>query len=177
MLTPYHDRVLRAYLHAKDCGVPARFADAFTPDATFTSRFEFETSFSDEEPRVGLAAIAETFGLLTKHCDNITTLCTLDSVVTDGDTLRNKWIVAMTNRDSGCIRVAWGDYVWTMDPEAERARSLIVNMRHMAEMGPEHAEVVLVWLRALPAPWCDGQALVVDMPALLGLVNLREYFV
>ncbi len=176
MLHADHDRAIRAYLDAKDHGVLPRFAEAFLPDARFVSHFDFETDFGSEEPCIGLPAISEALGQLTVGYAHVRTLCTPESVKTDGDVVTLDWIVGMTERELGIKQVAWGDYRWTFDRGTGLARDLVVVMRAMAVLEAEHAPAVDAWLDALPCPWCAGPQLLAELPPLPQLQGAAAFF-
>ena len=177
MFPPVLDQITRDYLHAKDHCRPHAFGQAFAEDATFTSKFEFETQFSDETPRVGLAAITETFRQLGAACENIYTLCTLDSRrhVDEDGTWACKWIVTMTERETRAVRVAWGDYRWRIDEERGLATELLVTMVEMQMLDPSHAREICEWMASFEGPWVESRALVEAMPTLEALAGVAGY--
>ncbi|MEM7152010.1 MAG: hypothetical protein AAF799_04170 [Myxococcota bacterium] len=176
MLRPLHDRVVRAYLQAKDECRPHLFPLAFAEDAVFVSRFDFETDFGNDTPREGIEAITETFRALGQQCENIYTLCIPETVESTATTMSCKWIVGMTERGSREVRVAWGDYQWRFDPARDRATSLQVTMHRMAMMKPEAAGAVLGWLSAIEGPWCSAATLLEHVPARPQLEGVARYF-
>jgi len=156
-MTPARTRVLHTYLDAKDLQRPHLFADVFTSDARFQSRFAFEGDFGDGSPVFGLPAITDTFRALGAHFENIYTVY-LDDTVTDGEELRFDWIVAMTDRTSREARVAWGDYAWRFTDDDRLATDLDVLMLQMDVLPPEQAPEVAARMHALPHPWLSRNA-------------------
>lgn len=175
------DQITRDYLHAKDHNRPHALGRAFAEHAVFVSRFEFETDFSDDTPREGLGAITDTFRQLGAACENIYTLCTLDSrrqlEVEAGaaPAWACKWIVTMSDRESGKLRAAWGDYRWEIDEASGLATELIVTMVEMCMLEPEQLAPVSEWMAAFEGPWVEREALIEAMPKLDELAGVARY--
>ena len=149
-----HDRIVRAYLEAKDYQRPHRFAEAFTDDARFRTTFAFDTDWNSSDAVHGLPAITETFRRLGAGFENLVTFCLPESLRWEDDALHMRWVVFMTGRKSGQIRVAWGDYQWRFTAINRRATSLDVHMHAMREL-PSNPRL-LDWAMALPHVWCTG---------------------
>lgn len=176
MIRAAHDRVLTEYLAAKDEQRPHLMKQVFSDDAVFESRFEFDTDFPTDGPSVGQKAVIDAFRGLGAMMENIYTVCTVDSVDDAETTMSCGWLVGMSERATGRVRVAWGDYRWTFDHHGTRATELIVTMKHMAFIEPEQLDAVMVWLRHLPSPWVSAEQLVGDAPAFDELAPMGRYF-
>lgn len=176
MLDPVHDRVLHTYLRAKDENRPFLLAEAFASQARFETTFASASDFEQGAPSEGLAAITATFRELGAMCENIFTVCTTESIEDGSDTLVCKWVVAMSERETGRVRVGWGDYRWRFDTRSGLATELLVNMQRMVVLDPATADGVLGWISALPLPWCTTAQLLRRVPALTELDELRAYF-
>lgn len=177
MIDPRHDAVVRTYLHAKDGQRPHLFGRVFTPEATFTSRFVQPIDFAQDQLSEGLAAITDVFRGLGAYCENIYTLYADDSVrVADDGSVEFRWVVGMQERETGKVRVAWGDYRWRFTSGGDRATALDVLMEQMPVFEPAAAAAIFGWLSALPEPWCSSKALAEGAPPLPALDPLRGYF-
>lgn len=177
MIDPSHDTVVRTYLHAKDGQRPYLFGQVFTPDATFTSRFARPVDFYQDTVSEGLAAITDVFRGLGAFCENIYTLYADDSIrIGDDGSLRFRWVVGMQERETGKVRVAWGDYRWTFTSDGTRSTALEVLMEQMPVLDPAEAPAVFGWLSTQPEPWCASGELAERSPRLPALDPLRAYF-
>jgi hypothetical protein len=165
MFPPQLDRILHDYLHGKDQSRPHLLARAFAPDAVFVSRFEFDTDFSDDTPREGLGTIIETFRQLGAACENIYTVCASDSVRESPEGWRCKWLVTMTQRDDGRVRVAWGDYLWQLGGWGTRAKRLEVTMEEMQVLPADRADGFCDWMATHEGLWVESARMLEGCPA------------
>ncbi|MCO4747078.1 MAG: nuclear transport factor 2 family protein [Proteobacteria bacterium] len=173
MLNADIDRIVRAYLHAKDHQRPHRFSEAFAHDATFWTTFAFDTDWNSPEPVNGLAAISDTFRRLGAGFENIVTICLPETARWSDHTMHMRWVVLMTDRRTGAPRAAWGDYAWTFTPDGGRAQSLHVHMHKMIELEANEAPAVLEWGMGLPDVWCSGSDAAESLPE--GLPGLAQF--
>ena len=171
MLLPAHDKIVTDYLRAKDEQRPHLFPQVFSDDATFISRFAFETDFASEEPVVGVGPIADVFRRLGAGFEDIYTVMLSDSVEATSRGLQCRWVVAMRGRETREVRVAWGDYDWVF--EGDRAKLLDVLMRKMVVLPPDRADAVASWMAGLPQHWCTREQLVAELPTEPRLEPLR----
>lgn len=165
MLRADHERIVRAYLHAKDHQRPHGFAQAFAADAVFRSTFAFETDWHSDAPVRGLADITDTFRGLGRGFENIVTFCLPESVHWADYSLRMRWVVVMTDRQTREVRVAWGDYAWTFSGPPERAQSLHVHMLAMRLVEPN--DDLVEWSMSLPDVWCTGPQAAEALPDVI----------
>ncbi|MCH3873833.1 hypothetical protein LZC35_08960, partial [Campylobacter jejuni] len=70
------------------------------------------------------------------------------------------WIVGMTEKATGNVRVGCGRYAWTFQPEPYRATHLTITIETMVTLPPADAEAVFGWLLALDYPWTNAQRVV-----------------
>lgn len=181
-LTPNQREVLHTYLEAKDAQRPSRFAKVFTDDATFQSRFLFETDFASEEPARGLSAVAGVFREMGRQVEDIYTVYTPSSIAWAKGALTIDWLVGMTERGTGNQRLAWGDYAWRFNAAGDRATELVVVMHRMVSLPAKDAASrqriasIQDWLAALPAPWCAASMLTGDVPEFEGAADMRAFF-
>ena len=175
-LSPAQHHVLTKYLEAKDQQRPFLFGEVFTSEAMFQSRFAFETDFNDERPVHGLDAIAGVFQRMGSRVENIFTVYTPSSVRWDAGALSIDWLVGMSERESGKLRLAWGDYAWRFNPAGTRATELVVLMRQMIELPASAGSSINHWLAELPAPWCEAEQILESMPSFAGSEDLRAFF-
>ncbi|WP_420042466.1 hypothetical protein [Bordetella genomosp. 9] len=171
------EQLLRDYFRAKDENRPWFMARAFAPDARLrmvlkTSTIAFPSEVSGEP------AIADTlvrkFG---QTYENVHTFY-LDRPA-PGAVLTSfscGWMVAMTEKASGNVRVGWGRYDWRFRHAPHRVEHLTITIDSMETLAPEAMPEILGWITQLPYPWLDRAALAgaPDLPALAGLRALAD---
>ncbi|AOB33016.1 hypothetical protein AKI39_23115 [Bordetella sp. H567] len=168
------EQLLRDYFHAKDENRPWYMARAFAPDARLNMVLK-TASIAFPSEVAGEPAIADTlvraFG---QTYDNVYTFY-LDRPApgTVLDEFSCDWMVAMTEKATGNVRVGCGRYDWRFQAEPHRVKHLTITIESMETLAAEAMPAVFEWITSLPYPWLDRAALA-HMPALPGLENLRR---
>jgi hypothetical protein len=168
--------VLRDYFHAKDENRPWYMSRAFAPDAVLNMAVRTQAIAFPPESR-GVQAIADTlvrrFG---QTYDNVYTFYL--SRPADGavlDAYRCDWLVAMTEKATGQVRVGCGVYDWTFRREPHQAESLTITIETMLTLPAADAGVILDWITGLPYPWTDAQRVVATAPAIEDLAPVLQW--
>jgi hypothetical protein len=162
-------RVLEAYFRAKDGNRPHLLAQVFTPDA----RLEVNNaSASVIFPAVtqGIEGIADA--LVRQFGRTYENVYSFYLSVPEGAPRQFKcaWLVGMTDKQSGEVRVGCGTYEWSLVYEpAPLASGLVISIRAMQVFAPPVQSEVLAWLEQLPYPWATAAAVLSSAPALNGL--------
>lgn len=169
-----HSGAIQTYIRAKDGGRPHLMPSAFTPDASLEMRVETE-NISFPPASKGIEAITQIlvrdFGLAY---ENIYTFC-LDSAPSDGEAdFRCRWLVGMSVKETGSIRVGCGTYDWQF-ATGGLVQRLQVTIKTMLVLSSEHHRQVMNWLSELPYPWCPGQAAAQSMPPIPELNEVRQF--
>lgn len=168
------EQLLRDYFHAKDENRPWYMARAFAPDAGLRMVLKTQSIAFPSEV-AGEPAIADTlvrkFGqtyenVYTFYLDRPAPGAVLDAFSCD-------WMVAMTEKATGNVRVGWGRYDWLFHTDPHRVRHLTITIESMETLPPDTMHAVFGWVTSLPYPWCD-RARLDGMPALAGLDSLRR---
>jgi hypothetical protein len=86
------------------------------------------------------------------------------------------WLVCMTEKDGGSVRVGCGRYDWTLqaDPSGLATR-LFIGIEAMQVLAPDQFELVFAWVRAMGYPWTSADAAVRDAPQLPALAPVLDY--
>lgn len=170
------EQLLRDYFHAKDENRPLYMARAFAPAAALrmvlkTQSIAFPSEVSGEP------AIADT--LVRKFGQTYENVYTFylarpapGAVLAD---FSCDWMVGMTEKASGNVRVGCGRYDWRFQAEPHRVRELVITIEAMETLAPATAAAVLGWLTALPYPWADRSAICAGAPALAELAPVLAY--
>lgn len=170
------ESVLRDYFHAKDENRPLYMARAFAPDAVLKMALRTQAIAFPPESH-GLAAITDTlvrkFG---QTYDNVFTFYL--SRPEAGQRLseyRCDWLVGMTEKAGGAVRVGCGRYDWNFQSEPYRAERLTITIETMVTLPPDDAGAVFGWLTALDYPWTDARRVVAGAPPLEALAPVVHY--
>ena len=158
------EALIRTYVRAKDENRPHLMPHAFAADATLQMTVKSE-AISFPARSEGLAAIADVlvrrFG---QTYDNVYTFCLTNSRPAR-DTTRYEcdWLVGMSNKVDGNVRVGCGSYVWTFTLQERGWRVQTLDI------------VIDDWLGQLASPWNAALQALAQMPALVKLEPVRAY--
>lgn len=149
-----------AYLGAKDGNRPHLMAQAFAPEAVLTMLVKPD-SIAFPPLTEGRAAIAEVlvrrFGQVY---DNVYTICLAAPPRQPMAAFSCDWLVAMTEKSSGAVRVGCGRYDWRFATASGLVERLCITIEAMQTLEPAALDGVMRWIAALPYPWCGaGEAL------------------
>lgn len=115
-MTPPHSPMLTqsesilAYIKAKDGNRPHLLDAAFTEDATLQMIVRTE-AISFPASSVGREAIAETLvRRFNQTYENVYTLCIGSPPTANSETYSCNWLVAMSEKQGGAVRVGCGRY-------------------------------------------------------------------
>jgi hypothetical protein len=170
------EEVMRDYLHAKDENRPLYMARAFTPDANLRMVLKTE-SISFPSEAIGEAAITDA--LVRKFGQTYENVYTFYlSRPAAGAALPEfqcDWLVGMTEKANGNVRVGCGSYDWKFQAQPHHARALAITIEAMETLPADKASDVLGWLTALPYPWADRAAVSAGAPAIDALAPVLAY--
>ncbi|MDF3838924.1 nuclear transport factor 2 family protein [Cupriavidus basilensis] len=171
--------LIRTYVRAKDENRPHLMAHAFAPDATLEMTVKSETiAFPGRSE--GLAAISDVlvrrFG---QTYDNVYTFCLTDAPPgAEAGRYGCDWLVGMTDKATGGVRVGCGSYAWVFSMQAgiRRVQALTIVIEAMEVLPADAAQPVLDgWLARLPYPWCTAGQACGQAPALAQLAPVLAY--
>jgi hypothetical protein len=148
---------IAAYIRAKDGNRPHLLEAAFTTAATLRMRVQTD-SIAFPAASEGREAIAETLvRRFNQTYENVYTLCLGAPPAADALAFSCDWLVAMSEKQGGGVRVGCGRYDWEFSPEDRRADSLTITIEAMETLPAATLPQVLDWVSALPYPWCRLQ--------------------
>lgn len=168
---------LRDYFRAKDENRPIHIERAFAPDATldmvlrteaiaFPSRTQGNTAIAD--------VLSRDFG---RKYDNVYTYYMARPE--SGAVLpeyRCDWLVVMTEKDSGKVRVGCGGYDWRFEADApHRVSALTITIETMLMLPADTRDAIYAWVEALPYPWCDPVTAAHYAPPIEALRPVLDY--
>jgi hypothetical protein len=164
-------RAIETYIRAKDENRPHLLSEAFAPGATV--RMIVDTAAISFPPILsGLDAIADTlvrtFG---QTYENIYTFCLSAPPERAVQRFSCRWLVAMSDKQSGTVRVGTGLYDWY---GRDRIEELAITISAMALLDPVALHPVMNWVSNLPYPWCPAEFTWRAMPTIEGLEEIRR---
>ena len=164
---------IETYIQAKDGNRPLLMRQAFAADAELemvvkTDAISFPSSAN------GLEAIAEI--LVRRFAidfENVYTFCLQRPGPAQDKHFHCNWLVGMSARSDGAIRVGCGRYDWSF--ESGRVRKLVINIDVMNAFPKSDFDMIMGWLRAIPYPWCTSAETLRGIPELEGLAAIASY--
>lgn len=165
--------LIEYYIRAKDESKPHLMAEAFSEDATLVMDVRTE-SIAFPSRCEGREQVTETLvRSFNQSYENIYTFCLSDSIKQKGDNLTCRWLVGMSEKSTGAMRVGYGDYEWLRSSERDGLiEELVIVIRCMLVLPPQAGNTILPQLARLPYPWPmsgDIAATLQGVAALSGL--------
>jgi len=159
------EAVLRGYFHAKDENRPHLLADVFTPGAELAIRNQSANIGFPAFTR-GRSAVAEVLvRSFAFSYENVYSFY-LGRPLLGAREFTCPWLVGMSERSSGDVRVGCGTYDWEFEPHAPHMASrLVVTIEAMQVLPPTEFDGVFAWLLALNYPWSSPEAALQSIPA------------
>jgi hypothetical protein len=173
---PTHSQAIHAYIRAKDENRPHLMKRAFAETANL--EIIVETGVISFPPLSrGLDAITQVlvrdFG---QRFENVYTFCLAHPPKSDDGRFSCHWLVGMSEKKSGAVRVGCGRYDWlfeTNDPCLVERLKITVN--DMQVLSPDCLRPVMDWLSNLPYPWCPADEAINGIPDLAGLKPIFNF--
>lgn len=166
-LTPRHKALISHYIQAKDTNRPVYMTQAFAPDARLEMKVDTDaisfpplTKGRDEISQL----LVRNFG---QSYDNVFTWCVEDSLRQQENSWVCQWLVCMTEKSSGDIRVGCGLYHWQFEGKEDQCRvqQLTIEIDEMKVLPPAHREEIEQWIIQPGWPWATRTELLAQMPA------------
>lgn len=157
--------ILRNYFHAKDENRPQRLLRAFHPEIVLEFR---NRSRNIDFPELTQGREAVTGVLVRNFAQTYEDIYTfaLSRPATEGLRSACPWLVIMTDKASGCVRVGCGDYEWEADGAAPGLmRRFTIAIDLMQILPPEFRPEAGRWVDALDYPWTSPGAVLASLPA------------
>ncbi|CDF96906.1 MULTISPECIES: nuclear transport factor 2 family protein [unclassified Pseudomonas] len=168
-------RSIQQYINAKDGNRPHLLDQAFTADATLdmvvrTGSISFPGHVEGREAigEVLVRRFGQTF-------ENVYTFCLAVPPSENAKAFQCKWLVAMSDKHSGEVRVGCGVYDWQFEPESNLAEGLTITIEHMATLPAADLAPVMTWVSMLDYPWCGVRAVMHSVPDIAGLEAVLQY--
>jgi hypothetical protein len=174
---PFRSEHIRTYLRAKDENRPHLMNSAFADSARLEVRNTTD-AISFPPATFGVEAITQVLVRdFARTYENIYTFCLCAEPGDAEGQFTCPWLVGMSDRASGSIRVGCGAYDWSFQDEGNRlVDSLVIGIHVMKVLPGDHLRPVMIWLSGLPYPWCPPSVAIKEMPQLAELAEVKEFF-
>lgn len=165
---------IRAYILAKDGNRPHLLTAAFTGDATLRMVVRTD-AIAFPAVSTGRDAIAETLvRRFNQAYENVYTLCIGAPPADNSAWFSCNWLVAMSAKDGGAVRVGCGRYDWEFTPDQHKASALAITIEAMEILPADSLEQVMQWMSGLPYPWCEVEKAMAAAPDLAGVAAVMR---
>lgn len=169
------ESVLRGYFHAKDENRPHLLDDVFASNAELLIHNQ-SANIAFPAFTQGRSAIAEvlvrSFALSNENVYSFYLGRPLPGV----REFTCPWLVGMSVRSSGHVRVGCGTYKWAFEAHAPHMASrLVVTIEAMQVLPITESAGVFAWLRALNYPWSSPQAALHGVPRNEALSPIAQF--
>lgn len=167
---------ISTYFHAKDGNRPFLMRRAFAEDARLemvvkTDAISFPSTASGlpELEEILVRRFATAF-------ENVYTFGLRPPTEADRRHFTCPWLVAMSTRSDGALRVGSGLYDWQFSPDARcLVEKLVITIDVMEVLPASELGDIMGWITALPYPWCRPGEVVLGMPHLEKLAPVERY--
>jgi hypothetical protein len=169
------ETVLRNYFRAKDEDRPDLMSDVFCEDAELTMRVKAANMSFPEFSR-GLAAITDVLIRQFRQTYGNVRSFYLDRPGPAAAEFSCAWLVGMSERSSGNVRVGCGRYEWKFQSSPPwLARDLLITIEVMQILPRSHHEGIRGWFEQLSYPWTSAADVVAAAPAIEALNPVLRY--
>jgi len=167
---------ISTYILAKDTNRPQLMKQAFAGDcelemAVRTDAITFPSSAK------GLEQITQV--LVTNFGDqyeNVRTFCLSRPNSDYPPYFRCDWLLGMSARQGGAVRVGCGHYGWHFGSDDDRrVKKLAIDIEVMCVLPAEGSKPIMQWLAALPYPWCSNVKARESIPAIDALQPIESF--
>jgi hypothetical protein len=167
---------ISTYILAKDGNRPQLMRDAFVEDCELeisvkTDAITFPSSAKglEELTRVLVTSFGDQY-------ENVRTFCLTRPNSERLPHFRCDWLVGMSAKQGGAIRVGCGRYNWHFNSDDDnRVTKLAIDIEVMCVLPAETSEPIMSWLAALPYPWCSSVQAHKSIPAIEVLRPIKDF--
>lgn len=167
---------ISAYIYAKDGNRPWLLRHAFTADAELAMVVNTDAIAFPASAR-GIDALADiVVRRFAREFENVYTFCLTVAPKLEAPRFSCDWLVGMSGKDGGEIRVGCGRSDWQFRAgNPYLAERLTITIELMPIFPPDRLEAIMTWLSASPYPWCPGPEATRHMPELPALAAIAAY--
>jgi hypothetical protein len=171
---PTPAEAVTTYIFAKDGNRPFLMKQAFAENVELEMMVKTD-AISFPSNATGLRAVGDIlvrrFGV---ESENIYTFCLSQPPEAVNSRFQCQWLVGMSARATGQIRVGCGGYDWHFNDDGKVGK-LIINIDVMKVLSSSDLDAVMAWLSSLPYPWCSPSEALKGFPANIDLVDIAAH--
>jgi hypothetical protein len=164
------------YIRAKDGNRPFLMRQAFVEDAELEMVVRTQT-ISFPKSSKGRAAIEEI--LVRRFAidfENVHTFCLSQPSAANRHHFPCHWLVGMSGKSDGQVRVGCGRYDWHFTADARcLTNKLIITIDLMQVFPGAGLDASMAWLAGLPYPWCAADIAARSLPPIDALAPVARY--
>ena len=164
------------YILAKDGNRPFLLRRAFAEDAELETVVNTDAiSFPSSAKGVGAIEqiLVRRFGL---DYENVYTFCLSQPSAANRRHFPCHWLVGMSARNDGQIRIGCGRYDWYFGSSQRcHVERLVVAIDVMKVFPAVELAASMDWLSRLPYPWCTPDEALRTVPAIDGFAEIEAY--
>ena len=164
------------YILAKDGNRPFLLRRAFAEDAELETVVNTDAiSFPSSAKGVGAIEqiLVRRFGL---DYENVYTFCLSQPSAANRRHFPCHWLVGMSARNDGQIRIGCGRYDWYFGSGQQcHVERLVIAIDVMKVFPAVALAASMDWLLALPYPWCTPDEAIATLPAIDGFAEVKAY--
>jgi hypothetical protein len=162
------------YIVAKDGNRPWLMTHAFAEDAELEMIVRTD-AISFPNAAKGLTQITEILvSRFAMDNENVYTFCLSRPAPSHRDHFLCDWLVGMSTKRDGAVRVGCGRYDWRFGGD-NLVTKLTINIETMSVLPGSEQAPVFRWLSALSYPWCSGTQALEAMPSIDGLAAVKSF--
>ena len=170
------DLVLK-YICAKDKNRPHLMSEVFTSNASLEMKLQTQ-NISFPSQTTGLENITEVLvSTFSESYEKVHTFCISDTIKNHEQMLTSDWIVCMSEKSSGDVRIGYGVYDWifTKD-ENTKVKHLTIKIEEMFTLEKEYSSIFFDWVGELSYPLCNLETVFKNSPKIEALKSIENYF-
>lgn len=168
--------IIATYIRAKDGNRPLLIRQAFAKDSELEMNVKTD-AISFPNSAKGLEAITDVLVCrFAANFENIFTFCLSQPSATDRRHFACHWLVGMSARVDGAVRVGCGSYEWHFDPDSfGLVDKLQINIDVMNVLPKTAFDPIMDWLSGIPYPWCTPDEAIRNIPSIEDLAAIEAY--
>ena len=164
------------YFLAKDGNRPHLLRRTFAADVELDMNVRTDAIAFPATTR-GAAAVGDVLvRRFAAEYENVYTFGLVRPTPADRSHFRCPWLVGMSAKRDGAVRVGCGVYDWyfTPDPSCLVSR-LVITIDRMCVLPGSTVSCIMGWLAGLPYPWCSPEDCLRGAPGIDGLAEIEAY--
>jgi len=167
---------ISTYIEAKDRNLPQLMKRAFVQECELQMQL-LTDAISFPSSAHGLESVTDVlvrnFG---SQYENVRTVCLSRPESNRLPQFQCDWLVGMSNKSDGDVRIGCGEYTWDFDAAGDgRVKRLLIKIEFMCVLPAVYQTPVLQWLSAIPYPWSSYGEARAGLPSIDALMPIAQF--